>query len=104
LAYFFGLVAEVRPEEPGPLGNLDLILVTYDDIHAVIEIKYAKSEGRAGLEEALDKLANQGLKAIKKKYGETYRLAGHDFVTIGLGVIGLGEAKAVFGEPSEPPA
>ncbi|MDR2140780.1 MAG: ATP-binding protein, partial [Deltaproteobacteria bacterium] len=105
LAYFFGLVAEVRPEEPGPLGNLDLILVTYDDIHAVIEIKYAKSVGRAGLEEALDKLARQGLKAIKeKKYGETYRLAGHDFVSIGLGVIGLGEAKAVFGEPLEPTA
>jgi hypothetical protein len=104
LAYFFGLVVEVRPEESGPLGNLDLILVTYDDIHAVIEIKYAKSEGRAGLEEALDKLANQGLKAIKeKKYGETYRLAGHDFVTIGLGVIGRGEAKAVFGDPLEPP-
>jgi hypothetical protein len=47
----------------------------------------------------LDKLANQGLKVIKeKKYGETYRLAGYEFVTIGIGVIGRGEAKAVFGD------
>ncbi|MDR2141623.1 MAG: AAA family ATPase [Deltaproteobacteria bacterium] len=99
LGYFFGLVAEVRPEEPGALGDPDLILVTFEGIHAVIEIKYAKSEGRADLEEALDQLARQGLRVIKeKKYGETYRLAGHEFVTIGLGVIGRGEAKAVFGD------
>jgi hypothetical protein len=105
LCYFISLVAEIRPEERGPLGDLDLILVTHYGLHAVIEIKYAKSEGRAELEEALDKLARQGLRVIQeKKYGETYRLAGHDFVTIGLGVIGRGEAKAVFGDPLEPTA
>ncbi|MDR2140882.1 MAG: ATP-binding protein, partial [Deltaproteobacteria bacterium] len=103
LAYFFRLVAEVRPEERGPLGDLDLILVTDFGLHAVIEIKYAKSADPAKLEESLNKLARQGLKVIKeKKYGESYRLRGKDFVTIGLGVIGRGEAKAIFGDTSEP--
>jgi hypothetical protein len=103
LAYFKGLVAEVRSEESGPLGDLDLILVTDEGLHAVIAIKYAQRAGRAGIEEALDKLANQGLAAIKeKKYGESYQLEGLDFVTIGLGVIDRGMVKAVFGETSEP--
>ncbi|MDR2142266.1 MAG: PD-(D/E)XK nuclease domain-containing protein [Deltaproteobacteria bacterium] len=77
-------------------------MVTDYGLHAVIEIKYAKSEGRAELEEALDKLARQGLRVIQeKKYGESYRQAGQDFVTIGLGVIGRGEAKAIFGDSLE---
>jgi hypothetical protein len=100
LGYLYGLVAEVRAEERGPLGDADLIVVTSEGLHVVIEIKYAKSADPDKLEEALDKLANQGLQVIKeKKYGETYRQAGKNFVTIGLGVVGWGQAKAVFGTP-----
>jgi hypothetical protein len=105
LGYFFGLLAEVRAEERGSLGDADLILITDEGLHAVKTIKYAKSADPAKLEEALSKLANQGLSAIKeKKYGETYRLKGNNFVSIGLGVIGKGEAKFVFGSNSAAPA
>jgi hypothetical protein len=66
LCYFISLVAKIRPAERGPLGNLDLILVTHYGLHAVIEIKHAKSEGQAELEVALDKLATKALKLLKK--------------------------------------
>jgi hypothetical protein len=40
--------------------------------------------------------------AIKKnKYGERYRLPGQEVVSIGLGVVGRGEVKAVFGDPEK---
>jgi hypothetical protein len=65
-----------------------------------MEIKYAKSPGRVGLAKTLDKLVEQAFIAIKKnKYGASYRLPGQDLVTIGLGVVGRGEVKAVFGDP-----
>ncbi|MDR2199764.1 MAG: ATP-binding protein [Deltaproteobacteria bacterium] len=105
LGYFSGLVAEVRAEERGPLGDADLIVVTSEGLHVVIEIKYSASADPDKLEETLDKLANQGLKVIKeKKYGETYRQAGKNFTFIGLGVVGWGQAKAVFGAATEPTA
>jgi hypothetical protein len=82
-----------------------LILVTAEGLRAVLEIKFAKSEERAELEVALDKLARLGLETIKEKeYGESYRLKGYDFATIGVGVIGRGRVKAIFGEPSLPSA
>ncbi|MDR2141627.1 MAG: ATP-binding protein, partial [Deltaproteobacteria bacterium] len=105
LSYCSGLLPEVRPEPPGPLGDADLILITASGLRAVLEVKFAPSAAPAKLEATLNKLANQGLKAIKeKKYGETDRLKGYDFAIIGVGVIGRGEAKAVFGDPQRDPA
>ncbi|MDR2141611.1 MAG: hypothetical protein LBR11_07475, partial [Deltaproteobacteria bacterium] len=79
-----------------------LILVTADGLRAVLELKFAKSEEEAELEVALDKLARLGLQTIKEKeYGENYLFKGYDFATIGVGVIGRGRVKAIFGDPSE---
>jgi hypothetical protein len=51
---------------------------------------------------ALDTLARLGFQTIKEKeYGENYHLKGDDFATIGVGVIGRGRVKAIFGDPSE---
>jgi hypothetical protein len=87
------------------LGDADLILITSSGLRAVLEVKFAPSANPAKLEAALDKLAKQGLKTIQeKKYGESDRLKGYDFATIGVGVIGRGQAKAVFGDPQRAPA
>jgi hypothetical protein len=98
LCYCSGLL-EARAEEPGPSGDLDLLLITPDGLSTVIELKYAKSPDPAGPEKTLDKLVEDALSVIKKKkYGERYRLPSQDIVRVGLGVIGRGQAKAVFGD------
>ncbi|MDR2142408.1 MAG: hypothetical protein LBR11_11605 [Deltaproteobacteria bacterium] len=75
-------------------------MVTEDGLRAVLELKFAKSEEGAELEVALDKLARLGLQTIEEKeYGESYRLKGYDFAAIGVGVIGRGRVKAIFGDP-----
>jgi hypothetical protein len=102
LCYCSGLLSDTRAEEVGSKGKSDLILITAGGPPAFMEIKYAKSPGRTGLAKTLDKLVEQAFRAIKeKKYGERYKLPGQDIVPIGLGVIGQGEVKAVFGDPAK---
>ncbi|MDR2140910.1 MAG: PD-(D/E)XK nuclease domain-containing protein, partial [Deltaproteobacteria bacterium] len=104
LCYCSGLL-EARAEEPGPVGDLDLLLITSDGLHAVIELKYAQSPDPAGPVKTLSKLVKKALSVIKKKkYGARYRLPGQEIVPIGLGVVGRGQAKAVFGDPQRDPA
>ncbi|MDR2142492.1 MAG: AAA family ATPase [Deltaproteobacteria bacterium] len=99
LCYCSGLL-EARAEEPGPLGDLDLLLITPDGLHAVIELKYAQILDPADPEKTLNNLVKKAFSVIKKKkYGSRYRLPGRDIVPIGLGVGGRGEAKAVFASP-----
>ncbi|MDR2199189.1 MAG: AAA family ATPase [Deltaproteobacteria bacterium] len=105
MSYFSGLLPDVRSEPAGSVGDADLILITAGGLRAVMEIKFAPSAEPVKLEETLDKLANLGLKTIgKKKYGESDRLKGCDFAVIGVGVVGRGNAKAVFGVPRNAPA
>jgi hypothetical protein len=105
MSYCSGLLPEVRSEPAGSVGDADLILITAGGLRAVMEIKFAPSAEPIKLEETLDKLANMGLKAIdEKEYGESDRLKGYDFAVIGVGVIGRGNAKAVFGVPRNDPA
>jgi hypothetical protein len=101
-AYCKGLVTSAKAEEPDSGGDLDLLLVLKDDTHVVIELKYAKDKGQENVDELLEQLANQALKSISSHdYGGHYRLQGKNFITIGLGVFGRGQAKALFGQ--QPP-
>jgi hypothetical protein len=96
-AYCSGLVSEARSEEPGALGDLDLILVLKDDTHVVIELKYESDKGQSDIKSILNKQAKNALASIKKKqYGERYRLQGKKFVAVGLGVFGPGQVQALF--------
>ncbi|MDR2200127.1 MAG: ATP-binding protein [Deltaproteobacteria bacterium] len=104
MSYCSGLLPEVRSEPAGPVGDADLILISTGGLRAVLELKFAPDADPDKLEEALDNLANLGLKAIdEKEYGESDRLKGYDFAVIGVGVIGRGKAKAVFGVPRNDP-
>ncbi|MDR2199304.1 MAG: AAA family ATPase [Deltaproteobacteria bacterium] len=104
LCYCSGLL-EARSEEPGPLGDLDLLIITPDGLHTVIELKYARNPDPFDPEKTLDKLVEKALNVIKKKqYGARYRLPDRDIIPVGLGVMGRGEAKAVFGDALEEPA
>jgi hypothetical protein len=97
-AYCSGLVPQARAEEPGAMGDLDIILVLKDGAHVVMELKYAKDEGQTDIAPLLEKLARKALAAIKeKRYGDQYRRKGTDFITVGLGVFGRGQVKALFG-------
>jgi hypothetical protein len=101
-AYCSGLVSSSEAEEPNSGGNLDLLLVLMDDTHVVIELKYAKNMGQENVDELLDQLANKALQSISSHdYGGQYRLQGKKFITIGLGVFGRGQVKAVFGQQPE---
>ncbi|MDR2200002.1 MAG: AAA family ATPase [Deltaproteobacteria bacterium] len=104
LCYCSGLL-EARSEEPGPLGDLDLLIITPDGLHTVIELKYSRNPDPSQPEKTLDKLVEKALNVIKKKqYGARYRLPNRDIIPVGLGVMGRGEAKAVFGDALEDPA
>jgi hypothetical protein len=80
-------------------------LTLKDDTRVVIELKYAKGDGlpknpdgQAKVEVNLKNLAVKALDAIKnKKYGETYKRQEIKLLTVGLGVYGRGEVKALFG-------
>jgi hypothetical protein len=99
------LFPKARAEEPSSIGDLDIILPLTDDAYVVIELKYEKSDdlpkgpkGQAKVDAKLEKLAVKALDAIQnKKYGETYKRQGIKLLTVGLGVYGRGEVKALFG-------
>jgi hypothetical protein len=97
-AYCSGLVKETRAEEPGAIGDLDLLLVLFaEDTHAVIEIKYEKDAGQKNPGEVLKRLAKNALATSKeKRYGERYKLKGERFIVIGLGIFGRGQVKVLF--------
>jgi hypothetical protein len=96
------LVPLAKMEQPDSGGNLDLLLVLDDDTHVVIELKYSKDNRQKNVGKVLDRLAKKALKSISSHdYGGHYRLQGKKFVTIGLGVFGRGQVKAVFGQ--QPP-
>jgi hypothetical protein len=104
-AYCLAFFPDIWSEEPSFTYDYDIILTMKDDTRVVIELKYAKGdglpkdpEGQAKVDALLEKLAVTALDAIKeKKYGETYKRQGKKLLTVGLGVYGRGEVKALFG-------
>ncbi|MDR1656662.1 MAG: ATP-binding protein [Deltaproteobacteria bacterium] len=98
-AYCSALVDQTRAEEPGAIGDLDLILVLKNGTHVVMELKYAKDEGQNNVGAILKQQAQKALAAIRKKqYGQRYRLEGKEFLTVGVAVFGRSQVLAVFGE------
>jgi hypothetical protein len=94
-AYFRGLFKHAEMEQPGSIGNLDLIVGIGENIYAVIELKYGHTE--VNIDRALDKLARNALETISaKQYGQKYRMPGNTVIDIGLGVFGRGQVKAIF--------
>jgi hypothetical protein len=94
--YCLALFERAAMEESGAKGDTDLVVDLGQNAVAVIELKYDPEEKNA--ERALDRLARNALKQIKEKqYGRQYRKPGTAVFDIGLGVVGRGQAKAVFG-------
>ena len=88
-------------EEPGAVGDTDLVLVMEDDVYAIIEFKYEKDP--TNVKPALERLAQNALKAIRlKEYDRRYRLEGKRVVTVGVGVCGRGRTKVLFGDDYRP--
>jgi hypothetical protein len=99
LIYFRGLTIDVRPEEPGSIGNPDMTLFLKDQTKVIIETKYQKDVSQKNVPLTLNKRANDALKTIiDKKYGQQYRLQGDKVVTVGLGVVNRGDVLAIFGD------
>jgi hypothetical protein len=89
---------QTEAEEPGSPDNFDIILTLKDDSHAIILLKYTKDIGQKDINLVLQNLTQSALLAIKeKRYDEQYRHKGKDFIAVGLGVFGRGQAKVLFG-------
>ena len=94
-AYCKGLFNYAKMEEPGSIGDLDLLLKFENNILAIIEFKYGY-DGK-NTENMLSKLALEALRTIElKQYGQEYRIPGNTVIDIGVGVYGRGQALAVF--------
>ena len=94
-AYCLGLAGEVRLEEAGAVGDSDLVLILKDDWRAIIEFKFEGASPNP--DSALARLAQNALDAIEaKRYDRHHRHRGKKVVTIGVGILGRGLAKAVF--------
>jgi hypothetical protein len=96
-SYCFGLIPEIRSEEPASIGTPDILITINDNTYVVIELKYAPDTEQKDVDSLLVELAQEALKAIKeKRYGERYRQAGKNLIEVGLGVWGRGEVKVLF--------
>jgi hypothetical protein len=96
------LLAYTLSEPPGSIGTPDLVLLFPDDqTVAIIELKYESKEPESDekLAAKLEKLADEGLKAIaEKKYSQPYVSKAKKLVKIGLGVTRRGECLAKIGK------
>jgi hypothetical protein len=87
-------------EEPGSLGDLDLILVFGDNLYVVIELKCQKKDDSVGNDEdkiqsILKERVDTAVKAIKeKRYGAKYERKGSKIIDVGLGVYARGRVLA----------
>jgi hypothetical protein len=92
--YILGLGFEVKSEDSGSGGYLDLLVKMNQDVRVVMELKYSHDPTKKA-EKELDSLARLALKTIQDKgYDKQYRQTGQKVVNIGVGVYGKGQVKA----------
>jgi hypothetical protein len=97
-AYCSGLFPLTQAEVFDSDGNIRLLLVIKDDTHVPIGFKYSRDMGQEKVDELLDHLANTALQSCLSRGCPGHnRLQRNDFITVGLGVFGRGQVRAVFG-------
>jgi hypothetical protein len=85
-------------EDPCSKGISDIVLVLDSLNYVVFELKYEKNKGQKNPLAVLNRLAKKALRSIKEKeYGKKHRFMGNNIVTVGVGVLDVGQGKAVFG-------